>query len=304
MSKTSIVVIVGPTGIGKSELAVAIGKRWNGEVVSADSMQVYRGMDIGTAKLTVDEMQGVRHHLIDVIEPTQTCTAALWKTWADEAIAEIAGRGRLPVVCGGTGLYIRGLTDDLDFSTGSSESPARAHWRAFLAEHGNTALYAALVERDPARASQLHPNDTKRVLRALEVHDTAERPMSANYDWSTREGRYRVLMLGLCMEREVLYRRVDDRVDTMWKAGLVEEVAALRRAGVTGEHTCLQAIGYKEVVDLLDHRLTEEQAIDTIKRNTRRFVKRQMSWFARDPRIHWFAKTSDGRFADGEEQRM
>lgn len=304
VGQPSVVFVVGPTGIGKSALAIDISKRFSGEVVSADSMQVYRGMDIGTAKLSNDEMDGVAHHLIDVVDPTETYTAARWKQQAEAAIADIHARGRLPVVCGGTGLYVRALTDDLDFASDSTESPVRAAWRAFLDQHGSEKLHAALVERDPTRARELHPNDVKRVLRALEVHDTAEKPMSAGYDWSIRDGKYRSLVIGLTMPRESLYDLVDRRVVRMWSDGLVDEVAQLRRLGVTSQDTALQAIGYKEVVQFMEGELTEAQALDLIQRNTRRFVKRQLSWFRRDPRIQWFEKTDSGSLTNGEELRL
>ncbi|GMA59122.1 tRNA dimethylallyltransferase [Alicyclobacillus sacchari] len=303
MKSISIVCIVGPTAIGKSELAVVVAKRYGGEVVSADSMQVYRGMDIGTAKLTKEEMEGVEHHLIDVVDPADTYTAARWKHAADAVIVDIAGRGHLPVVCGGTGLYIRALTDDLDFIKAPETAESRTHWQRYLAEHGAFALYEALRERDPERAQQLHPNDVKRVIRALEVADAAAAPMSARYDWSVRSGRYHTLIIGLTMEREALYRRVDQRVLQMWKA-LPSEVRRMLAAGVLPHATSLQAIGYKEVVAMLAGEVGEEETIATIQRNTRRFVKRQLSWFRRDPRVVWFEKTASGDFASGEEARL
>ncbi|GMA55525.1 hypothetical protein GCM10025858_00280 [Alicyclobacillus sacchari] len=239
MKSISIVCIVGPTAIGKSELAVVVAKRYGGEVVSADSMQVYRGMDIGTAKLTKEEMEGVEHHLIDVVDPADTYTAARWKHAADAVIVDIAGRGHLPVVCGGTGLYIRALTDDLDFIKAPETAESRTHWQRYLAEHGAFALYEALRERDPERAQQLHPNDVKRVIRALEVADAAAAPMSARYDWSVRSGRYHTLIIGLTMEREALYRRVDQRVLQMWKAAFRARCGACwRQASYRMPHRC------------------------------------------------------------------
>ncbi|SDW32695.1 tRNA dimethylallyltransferase [Alicyclobacillus hesperidum] len=304
MKRISIVCIVGPTAIGKSDLAVAVAKRYGGEVVSADSMQVYRGMDIGTAKLTKAEMEDVVHHLIDIVDPADKYTVARWKHAADEVILDVAGRGHLPVVCGGTGLYIRALTDDLDFVDAPETDEIRAHWQQYLAEHGPRALYEVLQQRDPARAEQLHPNDVKRVIRALEVADAAGAPMSANYDWSVRGGRYRTLLIGLTMERDALYRRVDQRVLHMWQAGLPNEVRRLLASGLSPSATSLQAIGYKEVVAMLAGEVGELETIATIQRNTRRFVKRQLSWFRRDPRVVWFEKTESGDFASGEETRL
>ncbi|GMA61461.1 tRNA (adenosine(37)-N6)-dimethylallyltransferase MiaA [Alicyclobacillus fastidiosus] len=304
MSKQRVICVVGPTAVGKSDVAIDIALEYGGEVISADSMQVYRGMDIGTAKLSPAEQRGVAHHMLDVVEPMDLFTVATWKEAADDLIHEIAQRNRLPIVCGGTGLYIRSVTDDLTFGERPQASDIRTRWQAYVDAQGVEALHQALQEVDPASAARLHPNDVKRVIRALEVAETAPAPLSHDYDFTEKTGRYDVLLVGLWMERQALYRRVELRVDKMVEQGLEAEVKRLLAAGASAELPALQAIGYKEMVQYLRGDCTFDDAIDAIKRNTRRFVKRQLSWFRRDARIHWFERTADGAFADGEADRM
>lgn len=304
MSKQSVICVVGPTAVGKSDVAIDIALEYGGEVISADSMQVYRGMDIGTAKLSPEEQRGVAHHMLDVAEPTDSFTVASWKAAVDDLIHEIAQRDMLPIVCGGTGLYIRAVTDDLTFGDRPQASHIRTRWQAYAEAHGALALHQELSQVDPASAARLHPNDVKRVIRALEVAQTAPAPLSQGYDFTEKTGRYDVLLLGLWMERQALYQRVEVRVDKMIEQGLEAEVRRLLAAGASAELPALQAIGYKEIVQYLRGDCTFDEAVDAIKRNTRRFVKRQLSWFRRDARIHWFERTADGAFADGEADRM
>ncbi|MCL6634124.1 MAG: tRNA (adenosine(37)-N6)-dimethylallyltransferase MiaA [Alicyclobacillus herbarius] len=299
-----VLCIVGPTATGKSDLAVRVAREVDGEVVSADSMQVYRHMDVGTAKLTREEMQGVPHHLIDVVNPDEVFTVAEWKQRAERAIVEILERGRLPLLVGGTGLYIRAITDDLNFAERDETGRIREKWQRYLEEHGQEALYAVLQERDEDTAARLHPNDTRRVIRALEVSETRERPWSETYDFRVREGRFETVQFGLTMTREVLYRRVEARVDKMLEQGLVAEVKKLLEHGLRPDLTSLQAIGYKELVAFLRGDLSYEEAVAQIKRNTRRFVKRQLSWFRRDPRVIWLRVAADGSLADEDYDRV
>ncbi len=249
-------------------------------------MQVYRGMDIGTAKLTKAEMQGVPHHLIDVVNPDEPYSVAAWTKAADEIIAHLHRRNILPIVVGGTGLYIRAITEDLNFADSGSQE-IRAKWQQFADRHGTLALHAALSERDPETAKRLHPNDVRRMIRALEVYEVTGQPLSAQYDWRVKGGRYHTLQVGLEMERVALYARVERRVEKMLARGLMDEVRGLLRAGYSPELQSMQAIGYKEPIRFLTGEIDYAQAVEELKRNTRRFVKRQFSWFKRDRRIEW-----------------
>ncbi|GGJ04300.1 tRNA dimethylallyltransferase [Alicyclobacillus cellulosilyticus] len=283
-----VLCIVGPTATGKSDLGVRIAKAVGGEVVSADSMQVYKGMDIGTAKLTPEQMQGVPHHLIDIVEPSQRFTVAEWVTLADTVIARLHAEGKLPVVVGGTGLYIRAIVEDLDFAASPGSAAVREKWRRFAQQHGPYALHAALHRVDPDAAARLHPHDVRRVIRALEVAELRGQKWSAGYRWAIRGGRYDARQFGLMMPREALYARVEARVDQMMAQGLLEEVRRLLASGVPRDATAMQAIGYKELAAHLAGEMTLAEAVAEIKRATKRFVKRQVAWFRRDPRITWF----------------
>lgn len=298
-----MICVVGPTAVGKSAVAIEISKRCGGEVVSADSMQVYKGMDIGTAKLTTEEQAGVPHHLLDVVSPNQPCTAANWKTWADEAILGILSRGRIPVICGGTGLYIRSIVDNLNFAEQPQRLDIRQYWEKYVDTHGSEQLHKELERVDADAALRIHPNDVKRTIRALEVAE-ANRDRASNYDWNRRDERYRTLLIGLWMERDALYRRVEERVDTMLDMGLLDEVQSLIDSGVSTDATALQAIGYKEMVQYVDGSIQMDQAVELMKRNTRRFVKRQLSWFRRDERINWFECEEQGGFTPTDQERL
>jgi tRNA dimethylallyltransferase len=287
-----VLCIVGPTATGKSELGVLVAKAVGGEVLSADSMQVYRGMDIGTAKLTPEEMQGVPHHLIDLVDPDQRFTVADWKERADAIIARLHEGGKLPVVVGGTGLYIRAITEDLDFARQEGSDEIRARWREFAAERGNEALYETLRRLDPETAARLHPNDVRRVIRALEVWELNRERLSERYDWRIQGGRYHTVLFGLSMARELLYHRVNQRVDQMMASGLLDEVRRLFARGYRRDLPSMQAIGYKELAAHLAGELSLEDAVAQVKQNTRRFVKRQLSWFRRDPRITWIDRAA------------
>lgn len=265
-------------------------------------MQVYRGMDIGTAKLTPPEMAGVPHHLIDVVDPDEPFTVAEWTRRADDVIARLHQNGQLPIVVGGTGLYIRAITEDLDFAGQAGSEAVRSRWQAFADTHGREALYARLADMDPATAQRLHPNDVRRVVRALEVAELGLRPMSAGYDWRTKGGRYDTLQYGLTFARDVLYGRVDARVDQMIRDGLEGEVRRLLGQGYGPSLTSMQAIGYKEMAAYVTGEASVAEAVEQIKRATRRFVKRQLSWFSRDTRISWVQRDEAGDWtpSDGE----
>lgn len=304
MKKRPLICVVGPTAVGKSEVALEVARRYNGEVLSADSMQIYRGMDIGTAKLSNAAMQGIPHHLIDIVDPKDAFTVASWQSAAQMAIDAIHERGHLPVVCGGTGLYVRSITDDLNFPTQQDTSAIREKWYRFAEREGSQALYEHLQRLDAPRAAQLHPNDVKRVIRAIEISETEPSSMSENYDWTPKEGRFRTCLIGLTMDRAALYQRVNERVERMWALGLRAEVERLIAIGLTLDDTAMQAIGYKEVVSMLRDNQPEDATIALIQRNTRRYAKRQLSWFRRDPRIHWLERNEEGEFSTGEEGRL
>lgn len=276
-----LVVIVGPTGAGKTRLSLELAARVGGEVVSADSQQVYAGMDIGTGKATPEERAQVPHHLLDVVQPDEEMTAARFAELADRAIDAIAARGRPVIVCGGTGLYVRALL--LGLFEGPPAAPAiRAELTAFIEREGGAALHAELARVDPAAAARIDPNDTKRMIRALEVFRLTGEPMSAHqarHDHRSLPPRYPARLVGLAPAREDLYRAIDARVDAMLAAGLEGEVAALRARGFGPPLRSQQAIGYAELHEVAAGTLPRDRAIELIKRNSRHYARRQLSWY-------------------------
>ncbi|WP_432562199.1 tRNA (adenosine(37)-N6)-dimethylallyltransferase MiaA [Kineococcus sp. SYSU DK003] len=283
-----VVAVVGPTASGKSDVGVALAQLLAeqgtpGEVVNADAMQFYRGMDIGTAKLTTAEMAGVPHHLLDVLEVTQTAEVAKYQEWARAAFDGVTGRGHVPVLVGGSGLYVRAALDDLRFP--GTDPTVRARFEAELERVGPQALHARLAERDPQAAAKILPSNGRRIVRALEVGEITGAPFAA----SLPEQRYLrpTLQVGLAVPREQLDARIDARVDRMWAAGLVEEVRALEALGLREGLTAGRALGYAQVLAAFDGTTTEEEARDLTARLTRRFARKQESWFRRDPRVHW-----------------
>lgn len=280
-----LLVVVGPTASGKTTLSVQLAKRLGGEIVSGDSMQVYRGMDIGTAKIRLEETGGVRHHLINLLEPDHPFSAAEFQALADQAIGEIAARGRLPMLVGGTGLYVKAVTDGYDFSPAESDPEFRQALFEEAETRGTQALHGRLSQVDPEASARLHPNDLRRIIRALEVyHETGKKISEHGRD---RAPRYDLLIFGLTMPREELYGRINRRVRQMIDQGWAEEAAALLRKGYRTDLTSMQALGYRELITHLKGEISLDQAIELISRNTRRFAKRQLTWFRADPRIHW-----------------
>lgn len=276
-----LVVIVGPTGAGKTRLSLELAARVGGEVISADSQQVYIGMDIGTGKATAEERARVPHHLLDVVQPDEEMTAARFIELADAAIAEITARGRSVIVCGGTGLYVRALL--LGLFEGPPASPAiRAELTAIAEREGTAALHAELARVDPKAAGKIDRNDTKRMIRALEVFRLTGEPMSAHqarHDHRAMPTRYPVRMVGLAPDREALYATIDARVDAMLAAGLEAEVLALRERGFRPPLRSQQAIGYAELHGIHDGTVERDRAIELIKRNSRHYARRQLSWY-------------------------
>jgi len=283
-----LVVIVGPTAVGKSKIAIGLALRLDGEVVTADSMQVYRGLDIGTDKPPASERQGVPHHLVDVLDPDQRFNVAEYRDLAHQVIAEIHARGRLPILSGGTGLYVKAVLDEFLFPDEGADYELRTRLEKEAELHGREALHRRLAEIDPPTARRLHPNDVRRVIRALEVYETTGRALSEHLASATAPApRYRAVMIGLTRPRDVLYRRIEARVDRQIQSGLVDEVRRLMER--YGElPVARQALGYKEITAYLTGQCSLERAVEILKRDTRRFAKRQFTWFRKDHRIRWF----------------
>lgn len=291
-------MIVGPTGAGKTRLSLDLANRLGGEVISCDSQQVYIGMDIGTGKVTADERSRVPHHLLDVVRPDEEMTAARFIELADAAIADVAARGRVPIICGGTGLYVRALLLGL-----FEGPPASADVRRELIALGVEGLHAELSRVDPESAKRIDRNDEKRMVRALEVYRLTGETMSAHqakHDHKTMPRRYPVRLVGLNPEREKLYAAIDARVDEMIASGLEREVEALRAAGYTPPLRSQQAIGYAELHDVAAGTLERGRAIELIKRNSRHYARRQISWYRPDQTITWYASPADVDLAELE----
>lgn len=284
-----LVVLVGPTAIGKSELGIHIAKKIAGEIISGDSMQVYKEMDIGTAKITRSEMQGVPHHMLDILKLDEDFNVAIFKDMVEAKIAEIQQRGKIPIIVGGTGLYIRSIIDPYDFTPVPVDWEYRNYLQQIADEKGNQYIHQMLTEVDPKTASKLHPNDQRRVIRALEVFHFAKKPISEyQVVADSFSAKYNLAMFGLNMEREKLYQRINLRVDKMIAEGLVAEILSLLEKGYHKDLIAMQGLGYKEIINYLNGEYNLEQAIYLIKRNTRHFAKRQLTWFRRDNRIKWF----------------
>lgn len=294
MTKPVIIALVGPTGVGKTRTSLFLTKELNGEIVSMDSMQVYRGMDIGTAKSTSEERTMVPHHMIDVADPHECFTTADYRTMAVQAIQDILSRGKLPFLVGGTGLYLDAIRYDMRLGESGANEEIREKLRNIAQQpDGQNILHAMLEKVDPETAEKLHPNDIRRVMRALEIFETSGKTKSQQTHLEKREGPYHVLVYGLSLPREMMYARINARVDEMIQAGLVREVKGLLNAGVkpNQEGGAMQAIGYKEIVSAFHGEITLERAVELIKQNSRRYAKRQWTWFRHDPLTHWFDYT-------------
>lgn len=286
-ARNPVLAVVGPTASGKSDLAIELAKAYRGEVVGADSMQVYRGMDIGTAKVPPVK-RVVPHHGIDLVDPGEPYSAALYQSYARGVFEGLASRGATAVLCGGTGFYVRAALDDYDFAEGEQIGNAvRDLYQAMLREKGSTAVWEALRDADPESASKIHPNDSKRVIRALEMHESGESYAQRLEALRSVRQRIPAVLVGIEVDRDVLNDRIDRRVDAMREEGLVDEVQGLLmrgfREGVTAKH----AIGYKEVAAALDGKTSMDEAFEAIKTATRRYAKRQRTWFRGDSRIEW-----------------
>ncbi len=286
MSK--VIVICGATATGKSDIAIEVAQEIGAEVINADSMQLYRGMDIGTAKLTVEERKGIPHHLLDVLDVSEDSTVAWYQEQARAAITEIHGRGKDAVIVGGTGLYIKAILDDLNFP--DTDPEVRAKLEAELAEFGAAALFTRLEELDPAAALAIDRANTRRVIRALEVIEITGMPFTANLPREDSSRYPDALQFGLVMDREHLRERIDQRVDRMWDAGFVDEVDRLISQGIGNGSTAQRALGYAQIIAMRSGTMTEEEAKEDTKRASRQYARRQETWFSRDARIQWVAQ--------------
>ena len=276
--KIDVVAIIGPTASGKTALSIRLAKEIDGEIINGDSMQIYRGMDIGTAKIAREEMDGVPHHLIDIKEPTEGFSVAEYQTLVREKIAEIQSRGKMPILVGGTGLYVQSVLYDFQFTKQEVNEEARDSYYKELEQLGPEAMHAKLVDIDPAAAAEIHPNNTRRVIRALEMAELAGVSRAEEQFNRGDVALYNHLIIGMDMDREKLYERINLRVDLMMESGLLEEVRALYDAGIR-DVQAIKAIGYKELYLYFDGLVTLEEAIEQVKQNSRRYAKRQLTYF-------------------------
>ena len=289
--KKPLIILTGPTAVGKTKLSIELAKAVNGEIISADSMQVYKHMDIGSAKIKKEEMCGVPHHLIDVLEPDEEFHVVRFQEMAKQAMEEIYAKGKVPILAGGTGFYIQAVVKDIDFSKETEKSPVREELEKLAEEKGYEYLHERLQQVDPKSAEKIHANNVKRVIRALEYFELTGNPISLhNEEEAAKESPYNVAYFVLNDVRERLYERIDARVDTMLQEGLVEEVSGLAKKGYTKDMVSMQGLGYKEILSYLDGSYTLDEAVYILKRDTRHFAKRQLTWFKREKDVIWVNK--------------
>ncbi|MGN0465167.1 MAG: tRNA (adenosine(37)-N6)-dimethylallyltransferase MiaA [Lachnospiraceae bacterium] len=283
MGKKSLVVLTGPTAVGKTELSIGLAKQINGEIISADSMQVYKYMNIGTAKIKKEEMDGIKHYLVDELDPTDEFNIVRFQQMAKEAMEEIWAKGKIPIIVGGTGFYIQSIVYDINFSKEKEENGYRRELEKIAREKGGSFLHEELKKVDPISAEKIHPNNIKKVIRALEYYKENNAPISAhNEEQMKKESPYHFAYFVLNRDRKILYERIDKRVDLMIEEGLLEEVRELKKRGYTKNLVSMQGLGYKEILDYLDGECSLENAIYRLKRDTRHFAKRQLTWFRRE----------------------
>lgn len=300
MSEIPLIVVAGPTASGKTGLAIDIANYTGGEIVSADSMQIYKYMDIGSAKPTKEERAAAVHHMIDFLEPDAEYSVADYTRDAHKVIADITVRGKIPIMCGGTGLYINSVVNDVTFGEMETDYKLREELRKTAEEKGGEYLIEMLREFDPISAERLHPNNLKRVIRAIEFYKLTGVPISEHQEETKKQkSRYNPLMICIEWDREVLYDRINRRVDIMLENGLIDEVKRLRDMGYTRDLNSMQGIGYKEVMDYLDGKYTLDETVGIIKQSSRRYAKRQMTWFRRDEQIYYVK--SDNAFEEAKK---
>lgn len=291
--KPKIVVIVGPTASGKTAVSIELAKKINGEIISADSMQIYKEMNIGSAKPTEDEKQGIYHHMIDVVEPTETFSVAKYKEMAEKCIEKILARGKVPIVVGGTGLYVSTLTSGIEFSNIENDLKYRDELtKLSLEENGVDVLFEKLKSVDQEAAKVIDKNNVRRVIRALEIYKVTGKTKTQVDKESLKELKYDYRIFGMQWDRKELYERINKRVDIMIDMGLVEEVRRINEKGISS--TAIQGLGYKEIIEYINNEVTLDEAIEKIKQETRKYAKRQMTWFRKDKTIVWLdAKNRD-----------
>lgn len=293
--KKPLIILTGPTAVGKTNLSIQLAKAVNGEIISADSMQVYKGMDIGSAKIMPEQMQGVPHHLLDVLEPWEEFNVVVFQKKCREALNGIYERGHIPILTGGTGFYIQAVLRDIDFTENEDNNEYRAKLEALGDKEGAQVLHDMLRKVDPEAAEAIHANNRKRVIRALEFHHfTGEKISAHNEREAEKAPAYNFCYFVLNDDRKVLYERIEQRVDMMLEAGLVDEVKGLLAMGCTRNMVAMQGLGYKEIVDYLEGKVTLEEAVYIIKRDTRHFAKRQITWFKREKDVIWVNKQEFG----------
>ncbi|WP_252230900.1 tRNA (adenosine(37)-N6)-dimethylallyltransferase MiaA [Clostridium sp. ZBS15] len=289
--KQKILVLGGPTAVGKTELSIKLAEKLNGEILSADSMQIYKKMDIGSAKVTKEEMKDINHHMIDIVSPEEEFSVADFKNIGEKAIKEIIAKEKLPMIVGGTGLYINSLTCNVTFTESEKDDEYRTYLESLAEANGNTYVHEMLKEIDEISYREIHPNNRKRVIRALEVYKITGKPFSSyNVGDDFYKTDYDVFYYVLTMDREKLYNRINKRVEIMIENGLIDECIELKKLGYTSDMQSMQGIGYKEIFYYLDKKISLDEAINLIKQGSRNYAKRQLTWFRRDPRCTFLDK--------------
>ncbi len=306
MPKTKLIILAGPTAVGKTDNSIRLAKAVNGEIISADSMQVYKRMDIGSAKIMSEEMQGIKHYLIDVLEPKEEFNIVRFQTMAKEAMAEIYAKGKIPILVGGTGFYIQSLLYDIEFKEEEEANiQLREELQRFADENGKEALHERLKAVDPESAEAIPAGNVKRVIRALEFYETHHEKISAhNAEQAEKESPYNYAFFVLTDDRKLLYERIEKRIDIMLEKGLIDEVKALQAEGLNRNFISMQGLGYKEILAYLEGEISLEEAVYILKRDTRHFAKRQITWFKREKDVKWLNKSEFGHNDDAVFEEM
>ena len=306
MPKNKLIILAGPTAVGKTDNSIRLAKAVNGEIISADSMQVYKRMDIGSAKIMPEEMQGIKHYLIDVLEPKEEFNIVRFQTMAKEAMAEIYAKGKIPILVGGTGFYIQSLLYDIEFKEEEEASTAlRKELQQFADKFGKEALHERLKAVDPESAEAIPAGNVKRVIRALEFYETHHEKISThNAEQAEKESPYNYAFFVLTDDRKLLYERIEKRIDIMLEKGLIDEVKALQAEGLNRNFISMQGLGYKEILAYLEGEISLEEAVYILKRDTRHFAKRQITWFKREKDVKWLDKSEFGHNDDAVFEEM